>query len=372
MAAILPAVQKDFGFSNFAGGLLISAFLFGSLPLMPLFGYLGDRMNRLNLMFAGVIAWTLATVASAFATGYLSLLITRIAVGVGESSFLPNAPAVINAQCKGLKKTNGSLAVYNASVPIGGALGLGLGGYFAHDYGWRSPFIVGALLGIPVALLLWWTKSAVRDQTSKHADRNFFANLRAAFMFPRFSQLVIGFALVNFVMAGFVAWLPKLGVMRGLDLKSVNMSFGLITLIASLLGSAVGGLLGGRSKTSDTSVSKLIRFSAISALLASPFAYAACQVDHMNHTMVILLISQVLYFATFAPSLTAVMGVLPSHLHATGMALTILAAQIVGSLAAPPIVGFLADHYPLATVLSAISVVSVVGALVWLMPTKDA
>src|SRR5689334_22575973 len=96
LSAVLPKIQDELGLSNFMGGLLATVFLLGYFVTSPIFGALGDRMPRKGLITFGVLVWSLATLASGFATGAKSLLIARALVGVGEASYATLAPTIID------------------------------------------------------------------------------------------------------------------------------------------------------------------------------------------------------------------------------------------------------------------------------------
>src|SRR5688572_9202628 len=92
VSAVLPKIQDALGLNNFQGGLLATIFLLGYFLTSPIFGSLGDRLPRKGLIAAGVLIWSLATMASGVAVGLWSLLAARAMVGVGEASYATLAP----------------------------------------------------------------------------------------------------------------------------------------------------------------------------------------------------------------------------------------------------------------------------------------
>ena len=65
--------------------------------LAPLFGYLGDRYNRLVIMSGGILFWAGTTLAGSFvpADKFWLFLLLRVLVGVGEASYSTIAPTII-------------------------------------------------------------------------------------------------------------------------------------------------------------------------------------------------------------------------------------------------------------------------------------
>src|SRR5262249_5016049 len=77
-------------------GTLMSAFIVVSTATAPLFGALGDRRSRPRLIAMGVAIWSFATALSGFAVNYVTLLLARASVGVGEASYVTIAPSLLS------------------------------------------------------------------------------------------------------------------------------------------------------------------------------------------------------------------------------------------------------------------------------------
>ncbi|MDP9152394.1 MAG: MFS transporter, partial [Myxococcota bacterium] len=66
LSAVLPRLQEDLHLSHFFGGSLATVFLIGYFATSPVFGNLADGAGvggRKRLIAAGVVVWSLATVA---------------------------------------------------------------------------------------------------------------------------------------------------------------------------------------------------------------------------------------------------------------------------------------------------------------------
>ena len=63
---MLEDVQKFYSINNAQAGLLQTSFIISYMLLSPIFGYLGDRYNRIYIMAAGVLFWSLVTMAGSF------------------------------------------------------------------------------------------------------------------------------------------------------------------------------------------------------------------------------------------------------------------------------------------------------------------
>ena len=88
-------IQGDFGLTLVQDGLLPAAFMVGLLVSSPIFAEASKRHNALRLIGAGLAVWTAAAAGCGLAPGFGVLLLCRMAVGVGEASFVALASPFI-------------------------------------------------------------------------------------------------------------------------------------------------------------------------------------------------------------------------------------------------------------------------------------
>ncbi len=98
-----------------------------ALAGLPL-GLIADRFNRRNSIIAGIFIWCGATIAGGFATGFVSLAITRILTGLGEAAPFPAATSIvgdsISQQHRGL-----ALSTFAMGQMLGGGAAVAVGGW---------------------------------------------------------------------------------------------------------------------------------------------------------------------------------------------------------------------------------------------------
>ena len=112
-----------------------------------IFGWLADKQiyDRRFIMTAAVLFWSLATFLAGFATDLTSLVLLRSLVGVGEAAYGTIAPPMLS-DFYPEKDRNIVYGVYFLAIPIGGALGYGIGSSVGSSSSWRVAFFV---CGIP-------------------------------------------------------------------------------------------------------------------------------------------------------------------------------------------------------------------------------
>ena len=90
-------IQEQLSLNEAQLGILFSAFYYGYVPIMPLMGVLAERFGAKPVFAAGLALWSVATMLTGFAGGFVSLLLLRVLLGVGESGAFPCASKVLAA-----------------------------------------------------------------------------------------------------------------------------------------------------------------------------------------------------------------------------------------------------------------------------------
>ena len=122
-------------------GLLVSSPIFASLASSP-------NRNEMRLIGYGLVCWAIAVLGCALSLGFWSLLLCRMAVGVGEASFVSLASPFIDDVAPPDRKTLW-LAVFYACIPVGYAFGFFYGGTVAVAVGWRAAFAIEGVMMLP-------------------------------------------------------------------------------------------------------------------------------------------------------------------------------------------------------------------------------
>ena len=99
---------------------------------------------------AGSRLWSFATVGTAFSDDFWHIFFWRSLLGIGEASYGVIAPTLI-ADLFPVKERGRAMGVYYLALPLGGALGYGVGAWIGQDYGWRAAFWVVGLPGLLAA-----------------------------------------------------------------------------------------------------------------------------------------------------------------------------------------------------------------------------
>ena len=149
--AVGPQIQSDLHIGDARLGWLYSSFMIVYTMVSPFVGWLGDRYHRRGLLCFGVGLWSLATVGTAFAHNFHEMFFWRPLLGVGEASYGVIAPTLL-ADLFPAKDRGRVMGLYYLALPLGRALGYGIGGWVVAHHGWPAAFWVVGLPGFVAAI----------------------------------------------------------------------------------------------------------------------------------------------------------------------------------------------------------------------------
>ena len=156
VGAIAPQLEAGLHIGNTDLGLLSSvSLLVGAVFTIPV-GLLVDRTQRMPLLSITIVLWSLASLFSAFAGSFSSLLLTRLALGAVAASAGPAISSLTGdyfaADERGL-----IWSYILVGEAAGTAFGFIISGFVASLIDWRAAFVVLAIPGFFLARELWRT-----------------------------------------------------------------------------------------------------------------------------------------------------------------------------------------------------------------------
>jgi MFS family permease len=246
--SIFPLLKSEMTLSDVELGVIGSSFGWVYALALPLAGLVGDRWSRKTLILAGLIFWSLITLATGLATEYWHLVLFRALEGFGEAFYFPASMSLISAYHDPGTRSR-AMALHQSSVYTGTIVGGALAGWLAEFYGWRFGFYVFGTLGIGLGLLLWrLLDEPPRPVLEKRFDRlHVVGAVRDVLTVPTVWVLIIVFCGANFVALIFLAWMPKyLHDTFQMNLAMAGLSATAYLQIASVLGVLAGGWLADR------------------------------------------------------------------------------------------------------------------------------
>lgn len=143
----LPSIASYFAVDEAQAQLTLSAFLTGFAVAMLLYGPLSDRFGRKPMLIAGLIVFSLASIACAMAGSIEQLIAARTIQAIGAGA----GPVICRAMVRDIFGSSGASRVLSylaAAMALAPAIGPIMGGFLEDGFGWRSIFWVISLYGL--------------------------------------------------------------------------------------------------------------------------------------------------------------------------------------------------------------------------------
>lgn len=148
----LPAVAQAFDAPFQDVQWIVLAYLLAMTLLMVSAGRLGDLTGRRRLLLAGILLFTAASLAGAFAPTLGLLIAARAAQGLGAAIMMALTMALAG-ELMPKARTGSAMGLLGTMSAVGTALGPSLGGVLIATAGWRAIFLAHLPLGI-IAFLI--------------------------------------------------------------------------------------------------------------------------------------------------------------------------------------------------------------------------
>ncbi|HLI75634.1 MAG TPA: MFS transporter, partial [Acidobacteriaceae bacterium] len=276
---------------------------------------------------------------------------------------------------------NRVMTIFKLAIPFGAALGFKAGAWIGTIHGWRSAFIVSAVPGAIIALLIL---ALMREpaRTGEHSqDAKDDAGFQAKFQ-AYLSQIaalrkngaylcsILGYAAVTFSLGGISWWMSSfLQRVAGYSQDAAGNVMGPVIVVAGIGGTAVGGMVA--QWWSKRTSKALYLVPAISALLTIPPAIL-CFFGPKTMIVPSLFVAVFLIFLGTGPVNAATLNAVPADLRATAMAGQLLVIHLLGDTTSPTIIGIISDHSNLRIGLGATLITLAIGALIFFIGARFA
>ncbi len=142
----LPAIAKALDIPENRMSWVQTAYLIAEVIAIPLTGLLTRALSLRGLFLIAISVFTLASIACAFATGFVSLVAARIVQGLAGGCLIP---LVFSSVFLMFPKASQGMAttVAGAMAVLAPTLGPTIGGYITQTYSWPWLFLVNVAPG---------------------------------------------------------------------------------------------------------------------------------------------------------------------------------------------------------------------------------
>src|SRR5512133_50820 len=151
----LPEIGRDLGYSAQTLQSVISAYAIASAGFLLFGGRAADLLGRRRMFLAGLGLYAIGSSSGGLATAPEMLLASRAAQGLGGALVFPATLSLVNTTFAEGRERNRALSVWAGAGAAGLVVGVLLGGFLTHAFGWEAVFLVNLpLAGAAIALAL--------------------------------------------------------------------------------------------------------------------------------------------------------------------------------------------------------------------------
>lgn len=364
VAILAEPIKREFGLTDTQLGLLAGpAFaLFYAILGIPIARY-ADKAgtNRVWLISISLAVWSGMTAVCGVAQNFVQLALARVGVGVGEAGCTPAAHSLI-ADSVPPEKRSSAIAFYGLGIPIGGLLGLIIGGIVNDLYGWRAAFMIVGTPGILLALILpkiikdprfsaGIAKTAVGDEFAKPA-LTVRAAAREIFASKAYLYIFIAASFTAFLSYGKGLWTISFFIRsHGFSTTEAGIAMAVALGLSGVIGTWLGGKMADVFGVRDRR--HILTMPAIGMAVAAPILFMGYWAEDWRVAVALLIVPTILNSAYYGPAYGCVQGLVRPEARAIAASLVVFGQNLIGLGLGPLLFGVLSDSLqPIAGVES--------------------
>ncbi|UYN99569.1 MAG: multidrug efflux MFS transporter [Devosia sp.] len=180
MSVAIPHLMNDLGVAASAAQWLTTAFLLTMAVVIPVTGFLLQRLNTRPIFMLAMAIFSLGTLVCALAPGLELLVAGRVVQAVGTAIMMPLLMTTVMTLVppEGRGKTMGNISIVMSVAP---AIGPTIGGFILAHFDWRFMFYF--TLPIAIGALVLGASRIRNVSTPRYAPLDILSVILSAFAF---------------------------------------------------------------------------------------------------------------------------------------------------------------------------------------------
>lgn len=350
ISLLVEPVRAEFHLTDTELGIITGPAYALVAPIMALpLGMLVDRVNRKMLILLSLAFFSAMTFAHGLAVGFISLLMARVGVAIGEAAVDPGSMSVISDYFDGPRRVR-AMSILFLSSSIGASVAFLAGGWSVDLFGWRRTCELFAAIGAVLVLVSLFMLKEPRQGLAQGTlgARSSAPGIMETLAFLRHQRaywgIAFGFAFCFSTITGEVSWATahfqrSFGVTPGM----MGTALAVLTGVCSASGTLVVGALAARISARD------VRWNCwlpmIVVLLMPPLVAAILFAPSPEIAFAIAVFPAFLMLSHGGPINAMRMSLAPSRMRGVALAITGIITMAVELLSGPFAIGVLSDLY---------------------------
>ena len=351
IAVLLESIKAEFSFSDTQLGLLggIAFALFYATLGIPI-AWLADHYSRRNIIAVALGLWSLMTAACGTATGFISLFLARVGVGIGEAGGTPPSDSLISDYFPP-EKRGLVFAILRSSIPIGVFVGFMVGGWVNEYYGWRATFMVVGIPGVFLALLIRFTlreppRGFSEKRKSVPEPPALRDTLKYLWRMRSYRHIVLATSILTVGAYGSGIWLPSFFIrVHGMGIAEIGTWLAFIYGGGGAVGSMLGGILTDRISKRTGDLRWYMRIPAISMISILPFSLFVYLWPNPIQALLVHIGTTTLMHMYLGPAFGMVQGLAGVNRRAMASAINLFMINLIALGFGPLIIGMASDYF---------------------------
>jgi len=374
ITSLFPFLKADWNLTDTQCGMLVSAVYWSIVLFTFPISILVDRWSRRKTIGLMAVVWSLATFGSAFTNSFRQLFTARTIIGVGEAGYAPGGSAMMSALYPEGKRS-WMMGLWNASIPLGSAIGVAVGGIIAANWGWRHALGIVALPGLIIAILFFFVKDykTIGLEKTKPLDtlranpvkvKMSVKDILTEFLSkPSLIFTFFGMAGVVFTTTSLLTWLPTyFHRVQGMPEGPAGLKSSAVMLFA-IIGAPLGGYIADRWRKKRLNARLLV--PTLTSLLSAVLMFLAFSIFGGQIQYLLLLSAGVSITAFIAAAAAVTQDVVHAGLRAVSYAIAVVIQNLLGASLGPIVMGAISDATDIQTAFMFLPIALLVAAIMF-------
>jgi predicted MFS family arabinose efflux permease len=341
---LLEPIKHDLALSDTQLGLLsgLAFALFYAALGVPI-ARLSDTWSRKYVIIISIVVFSAATVGSGMATGFATLLVARLCVGIGEAGPTPAAASILADRFAPALRPL-AMSLFTAGALLGSSIGLLSIAFLGGNVDWRGIFWIAGGFGLLMSLIVTIGIREPKRRSKRQTNEPFKMVLRALLHVRSFLCIAVGAGLFSLAVIASQGWAPSfLARTYGFERGQITLFLAFAWGLGGTLGAVLIGIATMRARRKGpTAVLSLL--SAI-ALLDGIFFFVGFASSSVRICVGSLALGFFLSYSVLGPALALVQDMVAPARRATATATFQLIANGIGLGLGPLAAGLLSDAF---------------------------
>jgi EmrB/QacA subfamily drug resistance transporter len=160
----LPSIHRSLGFSESQLQWVVNAYTIPFAGFLLLSGRAADRFGARKAFIAGLVLFSLASLAGGTASTQGVLVAARALQGLGGAAMAASSLAIITQAFAAGPERHRAIGLWGAMNGAGGAAGTLLGGIITQELSWRWVLLINVPIGVAAVVVARWVIAERRGE----------------------------------------------------------------------------------------------------------------------------------------------------------------------------------------------------------------